>query len=383
MIGSLKEINDAKKIKGRGRAYDYKKIENLMDQGFSPVQIASRIHTSSVQSIRHSMERIKNERKIAKKAERNRQLDIQREERRQNEIRAKYDSINQAGLLQIAVDSETMDALIRLLPHSRSYSEGLIGFISNKGNGEIIIKNGASPSDIRKYLADLGFYADVCNIKHSIDVLNMRVVPEDPNKGIDWWKWVDGIIRLFSPGDQETQIQEIVYDYVVKGYIHYRSLNSVSISSHVNSDIAVKSMQISLREAGIHAHLRYDPIWALTSNDYVIVKCTNEYVEAIKREKAGRLNEIAEEGVFITFGNKRISWRIQNYPNQDVGDMKNYLLDYKNSEQSRKDLWNYIVKKIGLSRIPIVGHEKILSECGKHVDRNLQKYLHIYNEDYP
>ena len=51
-----------------------KKIEDLMDQGLSPVKIASHFHTSSVQSIRHSMERIKNERKIAENAEKNTSL---------------------------------------------------------------------------------------------------------------------------------------------------------------------------------------------------------------------------------------------------------------------------------------------------------------------
>ena len=56
----MKEINDAKKIEGGRRAYDYKKMKDLMDQGLLPVKIASRLHTSSVQSIRHSMERIKN-----------------------------------------------------------------------------------------------------------------------------------------------------------------------------------------------------------------------------------------------------------------------------------------------------------------------------------
>ena len=131
----MKGINDAKKIKGRKRAYDYKKIEDLMDQGLSPVKIASRLHISSVQSIRHSMERIKNERKIAENAERKHKLEIQKEEKRNNEIKIKYDSVNQAGLLQIAVDDETMDALVRLLPRSRTYADGLIRFIINKGNG--------------------------------------------------------------------------------------------------------------------------------------------------------------------------------------------------------------------------------------------------------
>ncbi len=379
----MKEINDAKKIKGRKRAYDYKKIENLMDQGLSPVNIVSRLHTSSVQSIRHSMERIKNERKIAENAERKHKLKIQKEEKRKNEIKIKYDSVNQAGLLQIAVDDETMDALVRLLPRSRTYADGLIRFIMNKGNGEIIIKNSASPSEIRKFLADLGFYADACNIRHNIDVLKMRVVPEDLKEGIDWGKWVDGIIQIYSSDDVEKHTQEIVYGYVVKGYIDYTSMNSVSISRYVNSEIAVKDVQIRLKEAGIHAHLHYNPLWAMLSNDYVLVNCSNDYMEVIKKNKAEKLNDIALEGVAVTFRDKRISWRIQNYLYHDVGDMQSYLLDYRNSEQPRKDLWDYIVKEIGLSRIPIAGNEKILSECGKYVDKDLQDLLHIYNKDFP
>ncbi len=318
----MKEINDAKKIKGRKRAYDYKKIEDLMDQGLSPVKIASRLHTSSVQSIRHSMERIKNERKIAENAERKHKLEIQKEEKRKNEIRIKYDSVNQAGLLQIAVDDETMDALVRLLPRSRTYADGLIRFIINKGNGEIIIRNSASPSEIRKFLADLGFYAEACNIRHNIDVLKMRVVPEDLKEGIDWGKWVDGIIQIYSSDDVEKHTQEIVYGYVVKGYIGYTSMNSVSISRYVNSEIAVKDVQIRLKEAGIHAHLHYNPLWAISSNDYVLVNCSDDYMEVIKRDKAERLNDIALEGVAVTFRDKRISWRIQNYPYHDVVDMK-------------------------------------------------------------
>ena len=379
----MKEINDAKKIKGRKRAYDYKKIEDLMDQGLSPVKIASRLHTSSVQSIRHSMERIKNERKIAENAERKHKLEIQKEEKRKDEIRIKYDSVNKAGLLQIAVDDETMDALVRLLPRSRTYADGLIRFIINKGNGEIIIKNSASPSEIRKFLADLGFYADTCNIRHNIDVLKMRVVPDDLREDIDWGKWVDGIIQIYSSDDVEQHTQEIVYGYVVKGYIDYTSMNSVSISRYVNSEIAVKDVQIRLKEAGIHAHLHYNPLWAMLSNDYVLVNCSNDYMEVIKRDKAERLNDIALEGVAVTFRDKRISWRIQNYLYHDVGDMQSYLLDYKNSEQPRKDLLDYIVKEIGLSRIPIAGNEKILSECGKYVDKDLQDLLHIYNKDFP
>ena len=77
--------------------------------------------------------------------------------------------------MQIAVDDETMDALVRFFPRSRTYADGLIRIIINKGNGEIIIKNSASPSEIRKFLADLGFYADACNISHNIDVLKMRL----------------------------------------------------------------------------------------------------------------------------------------------------------------------------------------------------------------
>jgi hypothetical protein len=41
------------------------------------------------------------------------------------------------------------------------------------------------------------------------------------------------------------------------------------------------------------------------------------------------------------------------------------------------------VKEIGLSRIPIAGNEKILSECGKYVDKDLQDLLHMYNKDFP
>ena len=160
-------------------------------------------------------------------------------------------------------------------------------------------------------------------------------------------------------------------------------MNSVSISRYVNSEIVVKDVQIRLKEAGIHAHLHYNPLWAMLSNDYVLVNCSNDYMEVIKKNKAERLNDIALEGVDVTFRDKRISWRIQNYPYQDVGDMKSYLLDYKNSEQPRKDLWDYIVKEIGLSRIPIAGNEKILSECGKYVDKDLQDLLHFYNKDFP
>ena len=50
-------------------------------------------------------------------------------------------------------------------------------------------------------MADLGFYADACNIRHNIDVLKMRVVPEDLKEVIDWGKWVDGIIQIYSSDD--------------------------------------------------------------------------------------------------------------------------------------------------------------------------------------
>ena len=160
-------------------------------------------------------------------------------------------------------------------------------------------------------------------------------------------------------------------------------MNSVSISRYVNSETAVKDVQIWLKEAGIHAHLHYNPLWAMLSNDYVIVNCSNDYMEVIKRDKAERLNDIALEGVAVTFRDKRILLRTQNYQYHDVGDMKSYLLDYKNSEQPRKDLWDYIVKEIGPSRIPIAGNEKILSECGKYEDKDLQDLFHMYNKDFP
>jgi hypothetical protein len=128
--------------------------------------------------------------------------------------------------LQIAVDDKTTDALVRLLPRSRTYADKLIRFIINKGNCEIIIKNSASPSEIRKFLADLGFYADACNIRHNIDVLKMRILPKDLNESIDWGKWVDGNIQIYSSDDMEKHTQVIVYDYVVKGYIDYRYVKS-------------------------------------------------------------------------------------------------------------------------------------------------------------
>jgi hypothetical protein len=52
-----------KKIGKRRRAYDYKKVKDPMDQGYSPVQIASHIRTRSNQSLTHVMEKIKSERK--------------------------------------------------------------------------------------------------------------------------------------------------------------------------------------------------------------------------------------------------------------------------------------------------------------------------------
>ena len=80
----------------------------------------------------------------------------------------------------------------------------------------ISVSNSAGPSEIGKFFADLGFYADACNISHNIDVLKMMVVPEDLNEGIDWGKWVDGTIQIYSSDDVEKHTQEIVYDYVVK-----------------------------------------------------------------------------------------------------------------------------------------------------------------------
>ena len=71
---------------------------------------------------------------------------------------------------------------------------------------------------------------------------------------------MDGIIQIYSSDDVEKHTQEIVYDYVVKGYIDYTSMNSVSISRYVNSEIVVRNVQIWLKEAGIHAHLHYNPL---------------------------------------------------------------------------------------------------------------------------
>ena len=353
-----------------------------MDQGLSPVKIASRLHTSSVQSIRHSMERIKNERKIAENAERKHKLEIQKEEKRKNEIKIKYDSVNQAGLLQIAVDDETMDALVRLLPRSRTYAYGLIRFIINKGNGEIIIKNSASPSEIRKFLADLGFYAEACNIKHNIDVLKMRVVPEDLNEGIDWGKWVDGIIQIYSSDDVEKHTQEIVYGYVVKGYIDYTSMNSVSISRYVNSEIVVRNVQIWLKEAGIHAHLHYNPLWAISSNDYVLVNCSDDYMEVIKRDKAERLNDIIDKAIDNSLYEKRELWYLSKSVDKDIGSINDYIQEYKNSKQFREDIWNYAVNELSLLRIPIARNEKLLLECEKQVDRFFQELFDYYNKNF-
>ncbi|MCW6168587.1 MAG: hypothetical protein LVQ96_03180 [Thermoplasmatales archaeon] len=202
-------INKGKVKNVRGRSYNYNKIENLLDEGLSTGEIAARLHTDSLQSVRHAIEKIKRERRILKEAERKRKLEIQREEKRKEDVKRRYASINQVGLLRMSVDHESLAALEAIVPKTKAFSKGELSLIHHSGSIEIFIPNNASASDIRNELYELGFFALACNKTHETHVLNVSVIPNNTEEEINWRRWIDGIITLYVPQDVQADVEDV------------------------------------------------------------------------------------------------------------------------------------------------------------------------------
>ena len=370
-------VADYKTNKGRGKSYNYKKLEELIDQDLSTEEIAKKFHTSSLQSIRHATEKIKRKRRKAEALERKREYEVQREKRQQEETKRRYASVNQVGLLQVSVDDETLKALNRLMPCINSYRRGEMGFIHHNDRIEIFVYNDADLQDIRGDLFRLGFYIEACNRNDKDDILNIKVIPNDITEGINYRKWISSILVVSAYGEVRSEIEEVTYDYVIKGYVDLSSLNDVYVSKNVYPEMATKNIQKWLIDKGIHAHLRYDPMLVIKANEDHIVEYSNSSITVIEKENFERAGEIEIKCWEDNYSERAWSWHFSKKVGMNVGTFVDYMSKSRafahSSGNSTKNEWNELDPII----IPIVGNEKILNECEENKKRSLEELDNI------
>lgn len=180
----------------RGKTYDMQKIMELYDSGLKPQEIAKRMKIASVQSLRHSIERVKRirderkreeikifemqkKRKLEEEAALESKRKIEEEERRMR-IQALLPS-PRMGILKHTISDETLKALKHVMS---TYWKDTVLF--DDASGEVYVDENLHFDEVKNKLLGYGFFSYLTTSFESDRCIDIRIKHGSPASPISW-----------------------------------------------------------------------------------------------------------------------------------------------------------------------------------------------------
>jgi len=309
----------------RGKAYNKERILELFSEGYSYEQIAKKLHIKSLQSLRHSVEKILKKREdIIIEAEREKQIEEERrkeqmrleELKRREEERVKRENTKRrtepqlTGLIDTYCDDTTLELFKGIcdnLGFVYRFEDGIFKIyipleipmnIEQSTEGpywpyffimaQMDMKNPPiryPRKQLEEFLFALGFYLKLEKGRCDGKMVNIYASHRYNEEGFDEETVVNGFIHI-EPGANVASIKQSLADLFTSGKVSLDDFNDIKFKEF---DGDFQKARRRLRKEGYHLRLCYDPLlymrernksYILLSN-YLLVLDKRSYQELI------------------------------------------------------------------------------------------------------
>lgn len=251
----------------RGKKYNKKQMLELYKQGMSYEEIAERINSNSVQSVRHSIERWNREEKSRIREEEERKRLRKEKELHEEQIKRKrIDDEKKApkkGMLDYLIDNETWEALKYIIPVE--YKDKVL---FDDENSTFYISEDLDFSDFSLYLFICGFNLELKkNVDSNEYPMEIRIMHSSPSSHIDEKKM---LMPIFLPNYEEDKLEEVRLS--LKEFITEDRLELVNFNVNIK-DEALKpdAIRNKLNLTGYKARIVYNPLTTLAGLEMRVV----------------------------------------------------------------------------------------------------------------
>ena len=249
-------------IQRRGPQYDMDKIIELYDSGKKIKGIAEELHISSLQSLRHAVERELRKRKVRESEEmriREKQetFRVREDDKRKKEEKKafiKRIGARNMGLFRYFSDEKTMGALNCII---NELSEPSI--IIDEKKREILIKETVNIQTIQETLYEWGFTAYISTDKNKLKPCSVKIMHDHFDSKIGTEIMAQNLFIFLRTKDGEDRIKLALKDLISMGLIKYNDCNNLKVDDTLDVDY-VSGITYS---KGCYAKIIYDPVYTM------------------------------------------------------------------------------------------------------------------------
>lgn len=251
----------------RGKKYNKKQMLELYKQGMSYEEIAERINSNSVQSVRHSIERWNREEKSRIREEEERKRLRKEKELQEEQIKRKRiedeKKAPKKGMLDYLIDNETWEALKYIIPVE--YKDKVL---FDDENSTFYISEDLDFSDFSLYLFTYGFYLELKkNVDSNEYPMEIRIMHSSPSSKIDDVKQLIPLFRFNYDMDKQEEVKLSLKDLIIEGRVEFEDF-------HVNvkdGSVTPDAIRNRIKSTGYRTRIFYNPLATLDYLNFRII----------------------------------------------------------------------------------------------------------------
>ncbi|MEM0135022.1 MAG: hypothetical protein QXU18_07340 [Thermoplasmatales archaeon] len=257
----------------RGKTYDMKKVMELYDSGLKPQDIAKRLKIVSVQSLRHSIERVKRKRKELKeeeirifkmqekeRLEKEAELESMRktEERKRKEMFRALLPAPYMGILKHSISDVDLKALKHVM---FAYWKDQVLF--DDISGEIYVDENLHFDEVQGKLLESGFFLYLTTCVEEDRLIDIRIMHQSPASPISKRDQSMELFHVFYDELSNEKIKLALKQLIVMGFISYQEPDDIHIDPHVD----LNDIRNIVAGTGLFGKIVYDPFGVIRAEE--------------------------------------------------------------------------------------------------------------------
>ncbi len=251
----------------RKKKYNKKQMLELYNQGMSYEEIAEKINSNSVQSVRHSIERWnrEEENRIREEEERKRlrkEKELQQEQIKRKRIEDERKA-PKMGMFDYLIDSETLEALKDIIPVE--YKDKVL---FDHKNSTFYISEDLDFSEFSFYLFICGFYLELKkNVDSNEYPMEIRIMHSSPSSKIDDVKQLNPLFWFNNDTEKQEEVKLSLKDLIIEGRVEISKF-------HVNvkdGSVTPDAIRDRIKSTGYRTRIFYNPLGTLDYLNFRII----------------------------------------------------------------------------------------------------------------
>ncbi len=261
----------------KSKKYNKKQMLELYKQGMSYEEIAERINSNSVQSVRHSIERWNREVEIKIREEEERKRLRKEKELHEEQIKRKRIDDERKGpkqgLFDYLIDNETWDALEFIL--SKEYGDELL---FDKQNSRIYISEDVKFPILSLNLLYHGFFLELKkNVDSNESPIEIRIMYSYSSSHIDDMKQLSKTFFTVYREIEQEEMRLFLKDLIKEGHVEFDGYDLKDVDESVTPD----DIRNRLRSTGYKARIVYDPLRIMNYMDLRVIYMKDGKIKVI------------------------------------------------------------------------------------------------------